>query len=370
MMRFTFIASTLLLASSAVVAMPLEALTVATPEFNILPIKNMPDRPSGDSFRDWNSEEVTLARDRLTTFMRKKSLVAQDPNAPDAIDSMAGDKDTPQGLYAVVKDARDQFKNQALPAVNQLGQELPMYLSQGFVSPFTEAVNKYQEQIKKQTATSVAAQPGAVTALGESLPTDAIDVIRKIVDKMLNGSFQELVAKILGLDLALRVAKIVAPIALSALSMLVADLRDVVKHIIGSIMKGVEKSVWLKELRELVIKNLRQNVLAMLATIKTTLIANLGGLIIAAFVQVLHLGSVGSALIKTLFGKLIDSVVEKVVGQQIDRLSAYLRGIWNMPELSQLVNMIMTKTPSLATISAPAASASASASAPAAAAAA
>ncbi|KAI9599059.1 hypothetical protein BDF19DRAFT_429960 [Syncephalis fuscata] len=334
MTRFTFIAITLLLATAAT-ASPQEMKPQAPPTFSIL---------HGQPFLDWNNAEVVNAQTRLVTYMRpRQGFAPKDMNAPDAIDALANDKSTPTGLYSVVKDARNQFKNDAVPGVQQLGQELPSKLTASLSS-----------HLRRQGSISLPGSSAVAMTNAESSAALA-EIIKQLVNKMVNGSLQDMIAGLFGVDLAVRIGKLISPIAISALNMLVEDLSHAVKHIAGSIMKRVERSVWLKELRDLVVKDLRENTLAMLATVKTTLVENLGGVIIATIVYALHINGPVAALIKSLFGEVIDTAIAQVVTSQINRLSAHLRNIWNIPEVSQLVNSIMTKTTSLKEIAAPAA---------------
>lgn len=122
--------------------------------------------------------------------------------------------------------------------------------------------------------------------------------------------------------------------------MLASDLRHAVDLIMEFVLVGVECSVWLQKLRDIV-KDLRENTLTMLVEIETLLSAHLGDVVISAIALACQIGEAGYTIIRGLFDSLIDKYVALVAGKQIDRLSAHLRKLWNMPELKPVVTTLI-----------------------------
>ncbi|KAI8057730.1 hypothetical protein BDF22DRAFT_662148 [Syncephalis plumigaleata] len=298
-------------------------------------------KPSGLSFSDWSSKDVSSAHARLQNYISTTATIPV-PDQADAIDDLLDDKKVPKSVYTVARDARELFKRDAIPSVSQLGNELPSEIAKELGKPFAVEVQKYNEQIKKALSKSrTSSLTGPIKINGIDLPPEAIDIIRRLVERIANGSLQDLLMRALGAQLAIRIVRMLTPIAYAALKMLVSDLRHAVDLIMESILDGVERSVWLQKLRDLVVKDLRENTLAMLVEIKTSLSAHLGDVLISAVAMACQIGEAGYTIIRGLFGSLIDKYVALVVGKQIDRLSAHLRKLWNMPELKSVVTTLV-----------------------------
>ncbi|KAI9594688.1 hypothetical protein BDF19DRAFT_444536 [Syncephalis fuscata] len=307
----------------------LSPVHAASSALNVIPAAGqMTEKPSGAIFKGWADKDVSQAHARLEQYMKTTATIPV-PSEHDAIDDLLDDKKVPNSVYAVASDARELFKRDAIPSVSQLGNELPAQLD-----------FKIKQTSKLVGGTSVAVV-GTIRIAGMDLPPEAVDIIRRLVEHLVNGSLQDLLMKALGAQLALRIVRMLAPIAYAALSMLVSDLRHAADLVMESVLAGIERSVWLKKLRDLVVKDLRENTLAMLVEIKNSLSAHLGDVLISAIALACQIGEAGYSIIRGLFGSIIDKYVAQIVGTQVDRLSAHLRKLWNMPELLPVVNALI-----------------------------
>ncbi|RKP04523.1 hypothetical protein THASP1DRAFT_26871, partial [Thamnocephalis sphaerospora] len=255
MVRATVLFMTLLTAAAA--ASPLAKSTPpVTPSIQASPLVTMSVSPAGEPFRDWSSPEVEAARQRLAKLhAARTSTRSLLPKNEEIKDGVANSDKVPQSVWSILSEAKDAFTREVQPATQNIGNDLSLALATGLVGPMDQALVAYRNALQGskllQPSTEIVSLNGGkdILPIVGNLPPEMRENILRLVEQLSKKSLKDILINALGIELATRLIRMVTPLATTAVGMLISDLRTVATFVTQSIVTGVDREIWLPQLK-------------------------------------------------------------------------------------------------------------------------
>jgi hypothetical protein len=349
MVRFSSILAVLSAVSTAIafpfVKTDVPVTSLANPF--IFDLQLAPPSVSSRPTLDWNSAIVKEAREIFSKFRRNLKLVGPDTENTDLLHGIKDVDKVPTSIIGVLKDMKHLFKKKVQPTLVSFSDELPGELVSDLAEPLEQVIYGYSKMINQLPSDTNELEQHLVRRSPNATlfePSEEMkELMMHLISKLKNQSLKSILTKVVSVELTWRVASILKPIITSFIDIAIHDLRDIAKYVTKSLATGVDKDIWLPEVRKRLAAAVRRNAVGVLAETKDALEEHLPEVIMLSVITAFGIPEPLSTTFRSVFGDAIARQIRKWLLPKLDKLAKYLHKVWGLDESEEMVREIIDR---------------------------